>query len=191
MYFHASSVANIQVLEPRISNHGVPRVYLSAKRENTLVYLSNAVEKYCKETGFSQDGPWVKWGPYGFALDGRLQLDEYWPNAIEDTYKDVSGYIYAAETVPGGETQPDIPGAVITGEPVPVDSCEYVPNAYEAIMEAADQGLILIRRYEDLPKKMLRWIENTIKQEYSDEGASPAYRHFLRGKFPEITAGMG
>ena len=49
MYFHASQVKGIKVLEPRISNHNIPLVYLSAKRENTLVYLSNAVEKFCKE----------------------------------------------------------------------------------------------------------------------------------------------
>lgn len=52
MYYHASPVAGIKVLEPRISNHNIPLVYLSEKRENTLVYLSNAVEKFCKEKGF-------------------------------------------------------------------------------------------------------------------------------------------
>ncbi len=41
MFFHASQVANITELEPRISNHGVPLIYFSRKRENVLVYLSN------------------------------------------------------------------------------------------------------------------------------------------------------
>ncbi len=49
MFFHASPVSGIQVLEPNISNHGISRVYLSKKRENVLVYLSNAIEKYCSE----------------------------------------------------------------------------------------------------------------------------------------------
>lgn len=188
MYYHASSVNGIDILEPRISNHGTPRVYLSKKRENTLVYLSNAVEKYCKETGFANAGPWCKWASYGF-YEGKLRLDEYYPNAIEDTYKGISGYIYAAETVPGGEDQPDIPDAVITSQPVPVASCEYVPDAYEAIMESARAGLILIRRYEDLDQKMLDWIARTVKEEYAGAGEIPTYRHFLMGKFPEITAG--
>ena len=48
MYYHASSVPGIEVLEPRISNHGIPLIYFSKKRENVLVYLSNAVEKYCR-----------------------------------------------------------------------------------------------------------------------------------------------
>jgi nicotinate-nucleotide pyrophosphorylase len=51
MYYHASQVGGIKQLEPRISNHGVPLIYFSKKRENVLVYLSNAIEKYCKETG--------------------------------------------------------------------------------------------------------------------------------------------
>ncbi len=61
LFFHASQVANIMVLEPRISNHGVPLLYFSRKRENVLVYLSNAIEKYCKDTGFAYDGKWQKW----------------------------------------------------------------------------------------------------------------------------------
>ena len=54
-----------------------------------LVYLSNAIEKHCKETGFTHDGKWHKWASYGFESDGTLRIDEYYPNAIEDTYKGV------------------------------------------------------------------------------------------------------
>ena len=50
--YHASQTKGLTVLEPRVSNHGVPRVYFSEKRENVLVYLSNAIEKFCRETGF-------------------------------------------------------------------------------------------------------------------------------------------
>lgn len=189
MFYHASPIHCIEVLEPRVSNHGEPRVYLSRKRENTLVYLSNAVEKYCRETGFTQEGPWYKWASYGF-YEGKLRLDEYYPNAVQDTYKGVSGYIYAAETVPGGEAQEDIPDAVITSQPVPVLGCEYVPDAYEAILEAAEAGCILIRRYEEMPDAMLAWIDSCIKEQYEKSKDFPTYRHFLQGKFPEITAGL-
>lgn len=190
MFYHASPTHCIEILEPRVSNHGIPRVYLSKKRENVLVYLSNAVEKYCKETGFTGGGPMTKWGSYGFR-NGLVCLDEYYPNALEDTYKGVSGYIYCAETVPGGEAQEDIPDAVVTGKPVPVTGCEFVPDALEAILEAEEDGLIIIRRYADLPEAMLGWIARTVKQEYADSEALPAYRHFLRGKFPQILSDVG
>ena len=58
MFYHASQTAGIKTLKPRISNHDKPLVYFSSKRENTLVYLSNAVEKFCHETGISHDGPY-------------------------------------------------------------------------------------------------------------------------------------
>ena len=73
MYYHASRIKDIKVLEPRKSNHNIPLVYLSVKRENTLVYLSNAVEKFCKEKGFQYEGVWSKWGPYGFEI-GRAHV---------------------------------------------------------------------------------------------------------------------
>ena len=38
MYYHASQTGGIQTLLPRVSNHKIPLVYFSTKRENTLVY---------------------------------------------------------------------------------------------------------------------------------------------------------
>lgn len=189
MFYHASPTHCIEVLQPHISNHGRPLVYLSKKRENVLAYLSNAIEKYCRETGFPYEPPYHKWASYGFH-EGLVRLDEYYPNALEDTYRGVSGYIYAAAAVPGGEVQKDIPDAVVTEESVTVTGCEYVPDAYEAIQEAAEAGLILIRRYEDLPENMLDWIHRCIKEQYEVAKDIPTYRHFLNGKFPEITAGL-
>ena len=90
MYYHASSVKGITQLTPQSSNHGIPLVYFSTKRENVLVYLSNSIEKYCVETGFSYNGKCQKWGPYGFGKDGRQRLEEYYPNALISTYKGVS-----------------------------------------------------------------------------------------------------
>ena len=75
MLYHASPVGSLTVLTPHASNHGKSLVYFSQKRENVLVYLSNAVEKYCRDTGFVHTGRWEKWGPYGFDADGVL-LDE-------------------------------------------------------------------------------------------------------------------
>lgn len=92
LLYHASGTAGIKTLEPRISNHGRALVYFSQKRENTLVYLSNAIERYCKSVSFEHKGPWQKWASYGFTKDGRLLLEEYYENALDETYKGVSGY---------------------------------------------------------------------------------------------------
>jgi len=186
MYYHASQTPGIRTLEPRVSNHGVPLVYFSAKRENTLVYLSNAIEKYCRETGFAYDGPWQKWGPYGFGTDGRLRLEEYYPDALVSTYAGVSGYIYSVRAIEPADMDIQIPDAAVTSVPADVDECEFVPDALEAILQAEREGLITILRYEDRSEKARAWDAKTIPQEYAEAEAHPEYRYFLKAKFPAL-----
>ena len=186
MYYHASPIGGITQLEPRISNHGIPLVYFSQKRENVLVYLSNAIEKYCRETGFPYDGKYQKWGPYGFDKDGRLLLEEYYPNALISTYKGVPGFIYSAEVITDSGFAVQIPDAATSSIPVKVSNSEYVPDAYEAILHAEKEGLITIMRYEEMSERMHAWIEKTIKEEYEGSAEHPEYRHFLKGIFSNI-----
>ena len=185
-WYHASPIKNLITLEPRISNHGVPLVYLSKKRENVLVYLSNAVEKYCKETGFEHNGKWSKWGPYGFDKNGILQLEEYYPNALEGTYKGVAGYIYTARDITDSGYCIGIPDAGTSSTSVTVGDCENVPDAYEEILIAESQGLISLIRYENHSQKKINWICKTVIQEYKEAENQPDYRHFLEGKFKDI-----
>ena len=189
MYYHASPIKGITRLEPRVSNHGIPLIYFSKKRENVLVYLSNAVEKYCRDTGFISDGKWEKWGPYGFGRDGRQRLEEYYPNALINTYKGVSGYIYSVETIEKSGFDLQIPDAAASSTPADVVSVEFIPDAYEAILQAERAGLITILRYEQMPAKMREWNARTIKEEYEKAVEHPEYRHFLKGNFPFINPG--
>ena len=186
MYHHASAIGNIKQLEPRISNHGVPLIYFSKKRENVLVYLSNAVERYCKETGFRYDGIWKKWGPYGFDKNGLQCLEEYYPNALEKTYKGVSGYIYCTDTLVEADFNVQIPDAVASNIPVKIRSVEFIPDALEAILNAERDGLIKIMRCEDMSPKMKEWVTKTIREEYENAIDHPEYGYFLRGNFPDI-----
>ena len=186
MYYHASQIKGITQLKPNVSNHGVPLIYFSEKRENVLVYLSNSVEKYCRDTGFFYDGKWEKWGPYGFDKDGRQRLEEYYPNALLSTYKGVSGYIYSVDMIADPGQEVHIPYAVTSSEPVKVTGTEFIPDAYEAIMKAERDGLITILRYEDMSDAMREWNERTIRAEYERAVDHPEYRHFLRGNFPDI-----
>ena len=185
MYYHASPTPGIQVLEPRISNHNIPLIYFSKKRENVLVYLSNSIEKFCRDTGYAHAGKWTKWGPYGFK-NGILQIDEYYPNALAETYAGVSGYIYHANSIQEAEQDIAIPDAAVSAVPVPVDGVEFVPDAYEAILDAGRKGLIFLRRYENLPESMLAWIRKTMQEQYDSAGEQPEYRYFLKRKFDFI-----
>lgn len=184
MYYHASSVKGIKYLKPQISNHGKPLVYFSVKRENTLVYLSNAVEKYCKETGYTHSGLWKKWGSYGFTQDGVLRLEEYYPNATFDTYKGVSGCIYSTELLSDGQALEEVPFAITSEHIVQVQYCEFISDAYAEIMNAVEKGKIILQKYEDMSLSKLNWIRNCVAGEYRDNLSHDEYRHFLIGKFP-------
>ncbi|MBQ7955562.1 MAG: hypothetical protein IJ282_07400 [Lachnospiraceae bacterium] len=186
MYYHASEIKDIEVLEPRTSNHGIPLIYFSKKRENVLVYLSNAVEKYCKETNFSYNGIWQKWAAYGFRKEGKQRIEEYYPNALEKTYKGVSGYIYMVDEITESNFQTNIPDVTSTDISVKISDVEFIPDAYTAILEAEKNGLISIMRYEEMTEKMREWNRKTIKKEYEEAVEHPEYRHFLRGNFSEF-----
>lgn len=55
IYYHASQISGLSILKPHISNHGIPLVYFSKKRENVLAYLSNAIENSLM-TGIMRSG---------------------------------------------------------------------------------------------------------------------------------------
>lgn len=181
MLYHASQTPDIKILEPRISNHGKPLVYLSQKRENVLVYLSNAVEKHCRENGFVHDGIYTKWGPYGFNGEGILVLDEYYPNAARETYEGVSGYIYSVSET--GKPMENIPFAFVADKPVEVRECEFVSDAYVALLQAAEQGKIIMNSYERNSSQKLKWIEKTVREEYENPNSTAEYKYFLKCKF--------
>ncbi len=125
-------------------------------------------------------------GPYGFHKDGTQRIEEYYSNALIDTYKGVSGYIYAAEKITDSGFQVQIPDAAASREPVLIKSCEFVPDAYEAILAAEKEGLISVLRYEESSQARLEWIERTIRKEYEESADKPEYRHFIEGKFPFV-----
>lgn len=185
MLYHASPVKGLKTLIPHTSNHGKPLVYFSQKRENVLVYLSNAVEKFCKETGTAHTGPYKKWASYGFE-NGILRMEEYYPDALYETYKGISGYIYRCRECEDIIPQPDIPFACISYVPVAVEGCEFITDAYEEILKAESRGKIKIQRYRDMTDTKLRWIQSTVQNEYLQNRDHPEYRAFLKAKFSEI-----
>ncbi len=60
LLYHGSPVAGITLLKPHVSNHDRPLLYLTAKRENAVVYLSNAVEKYHRDHRIPHTGGFLK-----------------------------------------------------------------------------------------------------------------------------------
>lgn len=183
--YHASPIPHLTELTPHVSNHGKPLVYLADRRESVLVYLSNPVERHCKRTGFPHDGPFYKFASYGFSPEGMPVLEEYYPDAFGDTFAGVSGWIYRAES---GDCTPleGIPGAFVSERPVKVADREFVPDAYEAILQAEKEGFVLLRRYQSHSPEKLRWIGDMVKKEYQNAAKYPDYQDFLQAKFPHL-----
>ncbi len=186
MYYHASPIRGIKVLEPRVSNHNKSLIYFSDRRENVLVYLSNAVEKFCKENNFKHNGKYSKWGPYGFNKNGIIRIEEYYPNALYETYSGVEGYIYYVKNIPNVVRLDNIPHAYVIDVKTDIDSCEYIKDAYQEIINEEKKGNIEIVRYDEFIKSKKEWLEKTIKEEYANATNEEEYRFFLKSKFPDF-----
>ena len=184
MLFHASQTPGIKTLEPRTSNEGVPRIYFSDKRENVLVYLSNAVERTCRRNGFVHSGKWQKWATYGFTKDGLLHFSEYYENALEDTYAGVASYIYTVEPSDAAIPFEKIRNCFYAETPQKVAACEFVLDALEALLAAEREGKIVITRYGELSERKLQWLRETTFDEYRNAADAPDYRFFLKQKYP-------
>ncbi|MBP3618144.1 MAG: hypothetical protein J6J38_08920 [Lachnospiraceae bacterium] len=182
MFYHASNVAGIQTLIPHASGHGKPLVYFSTKKENTLVYLSNPVERYCTEIGFEPSDRYYRFMSYRFTEDHLLEILEYWPNALEETYKSVSGYIYTVSHISNAQTM-DIPYVIASETPVTIESIEYISDAYREIKQAEEEGKIKIVRYHENNADALEQIKRLVCREYKKAQTIPAYKVFLEAKF--------
>ena len=182
MFYHASNINNLMTLKPHMSMHGKSMVYFSNKRENVLVYLSNAVEKYIREKYNRSLNNYKKWATYGFTKDGRIRLEEYYPNALEETYKGVKGYIYEVNTLDLPSTITNINNVFTIDHNVDVSGVEVIDDAYLEIVKAENQGLIEIERFENLSDKKREIIENMILSEYVNT-ENQDYKEFLYEKF--------
>lgn len=182
MFYHASNIAGIRTLNPYSSGHGKPLVYFSTKKENTLVYLGNPVEKYCREIGFESSDRYYRFMSYRFTEENLLEILEYWPNALEETYQGVSGYIYVVSHLSNAQTM-DIPYVIASEASVNIETVEYVPDAYLAIMQAEKEKKLKIVRYHENNAAALEQIKRLVCREYKKAQTIPAYKVFLEAKF--------
>ena len=97
-----------------------------------------------------QDGP--------VDQEGQIHLDEYFPNALELLYRGKKASLYLCD--PGAVETTKIPNEAVSYADVPVIGETVIPDALEALLEQERLGALVIRRYHELPEKMLEWICN-------------------------------
>lgn len=140
-FFHCSPTAGLTVLQPRkpMFSEKPERVYMTTLLPMALIY---GVQNY-EYT-------------YGYTKEGRIYLDEYFPNALEVLYRGKSASLYLCD--PTSVEQTKIPNEAVSETEVPVIVETAVQDVYEALLEQEKQGALIIRRYYELSDKMLDWI---------------------------------
>ncbi len=148
------------------------------------MYLSNAVERFCRAQGIALEGRLRTWASYGFSPEGKLILEEYYPYALRETYAGVGGYLYAVADAPQAAPLPDIPFAFGSPQAVRVTGSTPVPDALAALLAAEKRGKIKIRRFCTQSAEKRRWIAQTVRAELHAYGEETQYAAFLLAKFP-------
>jgi hypothetical protein len=189
-YYHGSKKSRISTLCPNMSIHGDKYVYLTTKREVALIYTVNAIESYFEKKGLEKPEKFHPWYSYGFSK-GKLQIDEYYPNAFKETYKGKFGYLYlCSEPKQDISNKTNIFCAVTTKEDISVIEEIYIDDLYKEFLELESKGVIEIRRYKNWTRKQIHDIENSIKGtiEHFDLYNKPEYHYtlFLKEKFPKL-----
>lgn len=179
--YHGSRTGGIEILEPRVADHGQPYIYLSTLEVVAALYLCNAVER-----------PYY-WFPYGFrrGLPNVPVYDELYPNALREVSEGIRGYIYRTE-VSEDQVLPfnNIPCARLSVQPIRIDGVVEVSDAYALLRDYEIQGKLIIGRYEDKSQRELEWyyrtIQNYMREKQMHLTPDCSYARFVQRKFPLV-----
>lgn len=172
LLYHGSPIKGLTELRPFPSNHDQPYVYLTPCPTLALLYAHNPIER---PGGFF---------PYYFSKDGQLHYDEYFPNQLRVMYQGHSGCIYAADE-DAFPTLEKMPWVYLANRPVTVTACRFIPDLYGALLDAEQDGRLILHRYESLPGPQQEIHRRIVRQslEGHDEDA---YVRFIREHMPEV-----
>lgn len=140
-YYHCSPVPGLTVLQPRKpeSFEKPARVYMTTLLPMALMY---AIQNY-EYT-------------YGYTRDGRIYLEEYFPNALEILYRGKRASLYLCAPEKTEFTR--IPNEAVSEFPVPVIREIPITDACEALLEQERLGNLIIHRYHALSEATRNWI---------------------------------
>lgn len=189
-FYHASDIANLQELKPQSSVYiENPTLYFSSKMENVLIYLANPVKKFYEQKYGKSNQIFQKFATYGFNKEKLLTIDEYYPNALEENFGNVSGYIYEIEADPNSLCENKIPFVYSTNQPQKVVKSTYVPNALDLVLKFEQKGLIKINRFETLSEKKLQIIKQQVEDCYAKTD-DKIFKEYLTEKFSNLNLGQ-
>ena len=151
-YYHGSPVGGLTELQPFLSEHGKPYIYLTT---NPLVALVYAVKPVSKPYSFY---------PYGFDANGNMVYSEYYPNAFADIYKGKTGYLYECEDVENVENPTQISCAYTCNEPIKVSKVICIEDLYAYYIDAIRSGAFHIKPFEAISEKEREFVHQDLRQ---------------------------
>ncbi len=187
-YYHGSKTKNIEILKPSMSIHGDDYVYLTTSKAVALIYTVNAIEVYFKQNYLECNQKFQPWYSYGFDENQIPVIEEYYPNATYETYHNQSGYIYICEKPKTYSNPTNIHNAIVTKEHVKIIDSIFIPDIYDEILKLEKDGVIKIKRYENMTDSYLSHIYNMIRTDIDKyqliENPNHNYTIFLKAKLP-------
>ena len=177
LYYHGSCKQDLKILNPFVCKDSVlkkPCVYLTTNRALASLYI--------------WDKPF-KWMNYGIGQDGVPIYTESFPQALSVFYKGLSGCMYTCRgEYPQNGT--GISSVFVSENPVPVESSEYIGDAWEELLRLEKAGALRIQRYETLSQKRLELEKRMILQEIQKENLLQhpelPLSQFIRERFPSL-----
>lgn len=149
--YHVSHVADLKVLEPRVSTHGKSYVYATKDLTVALLFGSH------KAMGDLD-------GPYGGGCNGRKPyFYEAFPGAFKRRFEDTSCYIYEVDPTFFEEGKTSYLAEVVSEKPVKVLKCTKVEDLYQTLLKSAENGELDLRFYNKENPKYVEVIEKHLK----------------------------
>lgn len=177
--YHGSDNGNIKKLQPRLSNHGKPLVYLIGNRALAVMYAYNP---FPRPNGFFT---------YGFDKNGKPYYDEYFDHQLEKLYKGKSGYLYIVDDE-NLNIKPlnQIQGAYVSEETITVGKPIFIDDIYKELLKLEKEGLIKINWFHDAKeeRKLLykKIIQKEIESKELKQDLTHPYTEFLQEHFPDL-----
>lgn len=172
-YFHGSSIGDISVLKPHVSNHGKSLVYITTNEVIAALYMVK-----------------TNWYSYGFKKDSSIPVyTEYYKDGLKDIYENKTGYIYECENTGFTDNPTNIKVALVSEKEVPIINCIKVDNVYDKLLQYEKEGKLVIQRYGSLNEKQLNNIGSMVINEINEFNLVNnfnEYSAFIKARFPEI-----
>lgn len=130
--YHGSPVPNLKTIKPKVSTHGEKYLYATKHKILALLFLQ-------------------KWNDFIFNVaygnDGILEITERYKDALDEIYKDKSGFIYTLEAENFMQDKTRFEGELVSYHEENVISTEKIDNILKSILESEHKKEIRIYRY--------------------------------------------